>query len=359
MKLDLAGLDASGRAAAVDILGTRRSLSDEAARFLEGIALSDKEAAPTRAKAVSGLRRRHRQAAMRVMAGIGRRDAPPVELLDAWRDYLRDEDHARHVADFRKLSEDEDPARRELAYAVLVVLANNPKARGNSRSEAGRLIEAAWRNPRLAASLLKAIGRTDSLAYAFQVRSRLVDKDPEVRVAAAFAARRLELDSESGRDRGPTIASLPYETAVAAALKEKGDPRAGERLFQRQGCMACHTVAPGEVAKGPSLLGISARYSRAELIESILKPSAKIAQGFEPQKIAKVDGRTYEGFVVRESGSEVELRDAQGGAIVLPKNDIDERARGQVTVMPVGLVDPLTVQDLASLLAYLESLKSG
>jgi putative heme-binding domain-containing protein len=141
-------------------------------------------------------------------------------------------------------------------------------------------------------------------------------------------------------------------------MKAKGDARLGERLFQRQGCIACHTVAPGEPAKGPSLLGISARYSRAELIESILKPSAKIAQGFEPQRFATVDGRTFEGFVTRESGDEVEIRDAQGGVILLPKKDIDERARGNVSVMPVSLVDPLTIPDLAALLGYLESLKA-
>ncbi len=141
-------------------------------------------------------------------------------------------------------------------------------------------------------------------------------------------------------------------------MKEKGDPRLGERLFLRQGCIACHTVAPGEAPKGPSLLGIAARYSRAELTESILKPSAKIAQGFEPQKFATVDGRTYEGFVVRESGDEVELRDIQGSATVLPKKDIDARAKGDVSIMPTGLADPLTIPDFASLLAYLESLKS-
>jgi putative heme-binding domain-containing protein len=359
VNLDLAGLDAAGRAAAVEILITRRSLPDEAAGFLERVALSDAEAAPLRVKALAGLRHRHRAAAIRVLAAIGRQDATPPGLRDAWRGYLRDEDHARHVADFRKLTEDADPARRELGYAVLLALASDPKAVGNARAEAGRLVEAAWRKPRQAASLLRAIGRTDAMAYAHQVRSRLADNDPDVRAASAFAAGRLELDREARRDRGPTIASLPYDTAVAAAIREKGDARLGERLFQRQGCIACHTVAPGEAAKGPSLLGISARYRRAELIESIVKPSAKIAQGFEPQKIATVDGRTYEGFVVRESGDEVELRDAQGGAIVLPKQEIDERARGQVSVMPVGLVDPLTVQDLASLLAYLESLKSG
>ena len=98
-------------------------------------------------------------------------------------------------------------------------------------------------------------------------------------------------------------------------------------------------MSPGEAPKGPSLLGIAARYSRAELTESILKPSAKIAQGFEPQKFATVDGRTYEGFVVRESGDEVEMRDVQGGATILSKKDIDDRAKGEVSIMPTGLAD--------------------
>jgi putative heme-binding domain-containing protein len=94
------------------------------------------------------------------------------------------------------------------------------------------------------------------------------------------------------------------------------------------------------------------------LTESILKPSAKIAQGVEPQTFALVDGRTFEGFVVRESGDEIELRDAQGRATVLPRKDIEERARGKVSIMPTGLVDALSTGDFASLLAYLESLKS-
>ena len=154
--------------------------------------------------------------------------------------------------------------------------------------------------------------------YAFQVRNRLKDEHREVKEAAAFAAAKLDLDHETGgANRGPTIASIPFESVLAAAVTEKGDAKLGERLFQRQGCIACHTVAPGQTPKGPSLLGIADRYKRAELTESILKPSAKIAQGFEPQKIATADGRTFEGFVVRESGNEVELRDGQGRSIVV------------------------------------------
>jgi len=180
-----------------------------------------------------------------------------------------------------------------------------------------------------------------------------------VKSAAVFAAQRLDLDGEAdGPGRGPTIASLPFETVVAAATTQKGDVPRGERLFLRQGCVACHTVAVGAAPKGPSLAGIAERYDKAALAESILKPSAKLAQGFESQKFATSDGRTFDGFVVRESGDEVELRDAQGSVIVLPKQEIDARAKGDVSIMPTGLVDALTVHDLASLLAYLESLKS-
>ncbi len=147
VRLDLAGLDAPGRAAAVNILITRPALSDEAARFLGAIALSDKEAPGLRARALGGLSRRRHRSATGVLAAIGHQDAAPRELLDAWRDYVRDDEHARHVAEFRKLVEDNDPARRELGYAVLLALAADPRTRARARADADRAIEAAWKAP--------------------------------------------------------------------------------------------------------------------------------------------------------------------------------------------------------------------
>jgi putative heme-binding domain-containing protein len=242
---------------------------------------------------------------------------------------------------------------------VLLAIDANPRAPRQARADAERAIESAGKSPSSTASLIRAIGQTDAVKYAFQVKNGLKSRDPAVKSAAMFAAQRLDLGGEAdGPDRGPTIASLPFETVVAAATTEKGDATRGERVFLRQGCIACHTVAAGAAPKGPSLVGIAERYNKAALAESILKPSAKMTQGFEPQKFATVDGRTFDGFVVRESGDEVELRDAQGSVTILPKKEIDARAKGEVSIMPTGLVDALTIHDLASLLAYLESLKS-
>ena len=93
------------------------------------------------------------------------------------------------------------------------------------------------------------------------------------------------------------------------------------------------------------------------MTESILKPSAKIAQGFETQKIALSSGQVYEGFVVREAGDELEMRNSAGAVTILSKKEIEERGKSELSVMPQGLIDPLTPHDLASMIAYLESLK--
>ena len=139
--------------------------------------------------------------------------------------------------------------------------------------------------------------------------------------------------------------------------KPKGDAQKGGELYARLACVNCHTTSPDQPPKGPPLAGIAARYSRAELCESILKPNAKIAQGFETQWFKPEKGDVIEGFVTRDSGDEVELRNVQGETLVLKKEAIRRRGKRDFSIMPEGLVANLTPQEFANLLAYLESLK--
>jgi putative heme-binding domain-containing protein len=99
------------------------------------------------------------------------------------------------------------------------------------------------------------------------------------------------------------------------------------------------------------------RYGRPEIIESILRPNAQIAQGFVTTWVETKDGSEYEGFIARESGDELEIRNL-AGATVVPKKDITKRGTRTTSTMPEGLLDQSTPDDLASLLAYLQSLKS-
>jgi len=174
---------------------------------------------------------------------------------------------------------------------------------------------------------------------------------------ASIAAQRSGMQRAVNAAPTETIEKIGYDKTLSTVLSTKGDAVVGKELFTRLGCIACHTTSADEPAKGPFLGGIGQRYNRTELCESIMKPSAKITQGFETQYFRQKSGDVIEGFVTRESGDEVEVRNATGVPIVLKKLDIDRRGKREISVMPEGLVAQISPPDLASLIAYLESTK--
>lgn len=108
------------------------------------------------------------------------------------------------------------------------------------------------------------------------------------------------------------IGNMSFESAAQRALRTKGDADRGLALFTRQSCRACHTVADGQMPRGPHLVDIGKRYSPTELVESILKPGAKIAQGHEAYTFATADGLAYSGFIVSEGAKTLQIRESSG-----------------------------------------------
>jgi putative membrane-bound dehydrogenase-like protein len=152
------------------------------------------------------------------------------------------------------------------------------------------------------------------------------------------------------------IGNMSYEAAARRALQATGDAGRGRALFTAQSCRACHTDADGQTPKGPHLVDIGKRYSPAELVESILKPSAKLAQGYESYSFAMADGRVVTGFVVSEGASAVQIRESSGALSELKRSDIQERRRQEASAMPEGIAANLTPEGLGDLVAYLRSL---
>ena len=153
------------------------------------------------------------------------------------------------------------------------------------------------------------------------------------------------------------IANLASDVAARRTLAASGDATRGELLFKSQSCVNCHTTADGQTPKGPHLVDIGKRSKPDELVESILKPSAKLAQGFETYRFDILDGRTVQGFVVGERAEATVVREANGVQTELKRGDIDKRTMQKLSSMPEGLAANLTPEQLADLLAYLRSLK--
>jgi putative heme-binding domain-containing protein len=352
--------DPDFQATAADLLVTRGKVAREAVPLLEAVAQSVKADPGLRAKVLRALWRGAPgedglQAALRCLAGLGDPKKAPSALADLYREFTTDFGHAKKLAVFVKAANTADAGQRELAYLVLLNLRGNKNATRQLIESVDKVVDAALSNPERAVGMLKAIGVTRSEEYGVRVQGLVKSDRPEIRQAATDAVKLLGLDRPPA-ERKDVLKGLKYDDIVTRATQDKGDAVLGGRLFLKQNCIACHTVSKNEPVKGPYLGDVTARYKRPELIESILRPSAKIAQGFETHIFTMTDGKIITGFVVRESGDEIELRDVAGLASVLKKANIDERRQSKESVMPEGLVDTLTVHELASILAYLESL---
>ena len=361
----LAATDPAFKQVMVDLLSSQRALSADEVALVRPIAAGAKEDVALRAKALRLLARDDstaaREATADLLASLIAEPSPAGELTSAFIDITRDGRNARNIPYFAKLAETGDtPAKRELGYTVLLNVANARAGRGDARATALAAVDKGWKDAAGAAALLRAIGRTKPEGYEDVVEVMLADSNAQVASAAAFAAERLGLQAAAGAaaSNGMTVDSVGLEKAAELALQGKGDAKLGAEVFNRQGCVNCHTVSAEEVPKGPFLGGIATRYSRPELVESILKPSAKISQGFETQWFRAADNQVYEGFVTRESGDEIELRNIAAEPTVLRKSDIKARGKRDLSVMPEGLAGNLTPQELANLVAYMESLKA-
>lgn len=153
-----------------------------------------------------------------------------------------------------------------------------------------------------------------------------------------------------------------------AAEVGKADPWAGMGVFLKEAgarCTTCHKMENVGGNVGPALTGAFQSYSVEKLIESILEPSKELKEGYEAYKVALNNGRVLSGIKVSQDNETLVLREASGQEIRVPVAEIEEQARDNVSLMPVGLVADLSQKELAELLAFLrdksaqESLKTA
>ncbi len=154
------------------------------------------------------------------------------------------------------------------------------------------------------------------------------------------------------------VVEFDPDEMVRVAHAIKGTPARGREVFTTVvGCVKCHTTDRHDEPKGPFLGDVGGKFDAKYIVESIMKPSAKIAQGFDSVNIVVKGQGDYTGFVTKETADEVQVRDLTGKVTVVQKGSITKRAVIPGSMMPQGLVDNLSLDDFASLLTYLESMK--
>lgn len=185
----------------------------------------------------------------------------------------------------------------------------------------------------------------------------------ELKLAASAALNSVRWDNLKARaaqllpvPQGREAQPLP---PVAELVKLTGDPTRGAAVFASEtvGCNKCHQVNGAGVDFGPNLSEIGTKLAKAALYESILDPTAGISFGFEAWQINLKDGDEAYGLIVSETADELAIKAVGGVVTRYPKTGIASRTKQKLSIMPSGLQQAMTKQELVDLVEYLASLK--
>lgn len=131
-----------------------------------------------------------------------------------------------------------------------------------------------------------------------------------------------------------------------------GSPGRGAMVFAKH-CAVCHRPENDAAAIGPNLDALTDR-STAGLLMAIFDPSAAIESRYRQYRIVTVDGRLRAGVITTESSASVTLGKADGTTETLLRRDIEQISPAPQSLMPNGLEQNLSRDELADLLAYLQ-----
>ena len=222
---------------------------------------------------------------------------------------------------------------------------------------------------RAAQAALKALGsiaNSDSKAVLMEfVARRQNGKWPDSLTLDLLESIHHQRDSDLDRSIAEwpvTLEKLPGKESWGPWLSG-GDSERGAKNFRENQvvqCTRCHRVGNEGGTVGPSLDGIGRRLSREEILESIVVPNAKIAQGFESVVLSLKSGQQVSGTLRSESLDSLEIEShAEDGKLETNRIATALIATRQrlPSAMPEGFDKALPAIELRDLVEYLGSLR--
>ncbi|GAB2796067.1 hypothetical protein GCM10027275_46660 [Rhabdobacter roseus] len=214
-------------------------------------------------------------------------------------------------------------------------------------------------SPQIRNLLVQEAKNSTDAPFFRELNSRLRLGIPELGTDEPVVAAKEEVkvDLEKIKNKKGQVGEASIEDVMLAMAKIPGDPALGKKLFVSQGCPACHSIDRGETMKGPFMGQIGSIMNREQIAESILKPNASISQGFATVQITAKGNKTYVGFVTEEAADRLVLRDITGQVYRIKASDVVKREEMETSMMPAGLANSLSYEELASLITFLSQQK--
>ena len=135
-----------------------------------------------------------------------------------------------------------------------------------------------------------------------------------------------------------------------------GNTKNGSAVFKRS-CNICHQVAQEGFDVGPKLTEIGSKLPKEGLFDAIINPSAGVSFGFETWQIDMKDGSSLLGIISSRTENEIELKFPGGINQKINTNNIKLIKIVAESMMPEGLHETMTKQELADIIQYMTTLK--
>lgn len=159
------------------------------------------------------------------------------------------------------------------------------------------------------------------------------------------------------KDRRPRTEWKFEDLSVTVESMKAGRSYAhGKQMFTVATCIACHKLDNVGNEFGPDLLKLDPKYMQADILKELIDPSAKINEKYQSWIFELKSGKSVTGLILEETPDAVKVIEnplASIAARVIKKSEIDTRTKSPVSMMPKGLLDKLTRDEILDLIAYL------
>jgi putative heme-binding domain-containing protein len=177
--------------------------------------------------------------------------------------------------------------------------------------------------------------------------------DPE----AYLAAHPLPIEDELLKFNRPRKEWTFEELSPSlAGLHEPRSYDNARQMFQIASCVACHKLNGVGNEFGPDLAQLDPKLTHEEILTEVLTPSKKINEKFQPYTFVLENGKIVTGLILEETPQAVKVIEnplVSKEPTTIPKSSIEEQVKSPVSIMPQGLLDKLTVEEILDLVAYL------
>ena len=148
---------------------------------------------------------------------------------------------------------------------------------------------------------------------------------------------------------------LNLEQLINQIKSFQGDEQRGSAVFVKTQCARCHQSQNANLI-GPSLSGVAKRFSTRDLLRAIVDPDHHVADRYRSVIVLTNDGELMVGLKVYQATDGITMLLSDGTTARINARQIQEVKTSTKSLMPSGLLDNLSAQENADLMAYLKTL---